>query len=93
MKFSIIFRSELLSGSKRFRSKVHRARAGASHLYGMAEIVCPGKRLGRVSEFQAGPGTYVRGDYIYAGVLGPKEEQKASADEGANGKPFIVVRI
>ena len=59
----------------------------------MAEIVCPGKRLGRVSEFQAGPGTYVRGDYIYAGVLGPKEEQKASADEGANGKPFIVVRI
>lgn len=54
----------------------------------MTEIVCPGKRLGRVSEFRAGPGTYVRGSYIYASVVGPKMEQ-AAADE--DGKPFIVV--
>jgi len=54
----------------------------------MTEVVCPGKRLGRVSEFRAGPGTYVRGSYIYASVVGPKMEQ-AAADE--DGKPFLVV--
>lgn len=54
----------------------------------MAEIVCPGKRLGRVGEFRAGPGTYVRGSYIFASVVGPKVEQ-AGADE--DGKPFLIV--
>ncbi|CAM9214859.1 unnamed protein product [Ectocarpus fasciculatus] len=54
----------------------------------MTEVVCPGKRLGRVSEFRAGPGTYVRGTYIYASVVGPKLEQVA-ADE--DGKPYLVV--
>lgn len=54
----------------------------------MTEVVCPGKRLGRASEFRAGPGTYVRGTYIYASVVGPKVEQ-AAADE--DGKPFLVV--
>ncbi len=54
----------------------------------MTEIVCPGKRLGRISEFRAGPGTYVRGSYIYASVVGPKTEQAAGDDDG---KPFIVV--
>lgn len=54
----------------------------------MAEVVCPGKRLGRASEFRAGPGTYERGTYIYASVVGPKVEQ-AAADE--DGKPFLVV--
>lgn len=53
----------------------------------MVEIVCPGKRLGRVGEFRAGPGTYVRGSYIYASVVGPKVEQ-AGADED---KPFLIV--
>lgn len=54
----------------------------------MAEIVCPGKRLGRVGEFRAGPGTYVRGSHIFASVVGPKVEQ-AGADE--DGKPFLIV--
>lgn len=54
----------------------------------MAEIVCPGKRLGRVGEFRAGPGTYVRGSYIFASVVGPKVEQ-AGANE--DGKPFLIV--
>ena len=56
----------------------------------MTEIVCPGKRLGRTSEFRAGPGTYVRGAHIYASVVGPRVEQ-AAADE--DGKPFLVVRV
>ena len=55
----------------------------------MTEIVCPGKRLGRVNEYRAGPGTYVRGAYIYASVLGPKEEQQA--DPGGDDKPFVMV--
>ena len=54
----------------------------------IAEIVCPGKRLGRVGEFRAGPGTYVRGSYIFASVVGPKVEQ-AGADE--DSKPFLIV--
>lgn len=54
----------------------------------MTEVVCPGKRLGRASEYRAGPGTYVRGTYIYASVVGPKLEQ-AAADE--DGKPYLVV--
>lgn len=55
----------------------------------MEEIVCPGKRLGRVSEFRAGPGTYVRGTYIYASVVGPKTVEQAAADEEM--KPFLMV--
>ncbi|CAN0518253.1 unnamed protein product, partial [Ectocarpus sp. 12 AP-2014] len=54
----------------------------------MTEVVCPGKRLGRASEYRAGPGTYVRGTYIYASVVGPKLEQ-AAADE--DGKPYLIV--
>lgn len=53
----------------------------------MTEIVCPGKRLGRVSQFRAGPGTYERGMYIFASVVGPKVEQRA--EDG--GKPFLIV--
>lgn len=53
----------------------------------MAEIVCPGKRLGRVSKFRAGPGTYEWGMYIFASVVGPKVEQAAEDGE----KPFLVV--
>lgn len=53
----------------------------------MADIVCPGNRLGRASDFQAGSGTYVRGMYIYASVVGPRQEQ-ASED---GGKPFLIV--
>lgn len=56
----------------------------------MTEVVCPGKRLGRTSEFRAGPGTYVRGTYIYASVVGPKEEQTAA---DTDGKPFLVVGV
>ncbi|CAN0048048.1 unnamed protein product [Ascophyllum nodosum] len=44
---------------------------------------------GRVNEYRAGPGTYVRGAYIYASVLGPKEEQQA--DPGGDDKPFVMV--
>ncbi|CAM9390265.1 unnamed protein product, partial [Hapterophycus canaliculatus] len=46
----------------------------------MSGVVCPGKRLGRVSDFRSGPGTYVRGTYIYASVVGPKEEQTAAEE-------------
>lgn len=56
----------------------------------MAEVVCPGKRLGRVSDFRSGPGTYVRGAYIFASVVGPKEEQPAAEGDGES-KPFLIV--
>lgn len=57
----------------------------------MTEIVCPGKRLGRVSDFRAGPGTYVRGAYIYASVVGPKTEQ--AGGEGVIEKPYLIVSV
>lgn len=53
----------------------------------MANTVCPGNRLGRVNDFRAGPGTYVRGTYIFASVVGPKLEQ--AAEDG--DKPFLIV--
>lgn len=53
----------------------------------MANIVCPGNRLGRVNDFRAGPGTYVRGTYIFASVVGPKLEQPAEDGD----KPFLIV--
>lgn len=57
----------------------------------MTEIVCPGKRLGRVSDFRAGPGTYERGAYIYASVVGPKTEQAGA--EGVIEKPYLIVSV
>lgn len=53
----------------------------------MADIVCPGNLLGRINDFRAGPGTYVRGTNIYASVVGPKQEHAAEDD----GKPYLVV--
>lgn len=57
----------------------------------MTEIVCPGKRLGRAGDFRAGPGTYVRGAYIYASVVGPKVEQADA--EGGVEKPYLIVSV
>ncbi|CAM9301914.1 unnamed protein product [Choristocarpus tenellus] len=52
------------------------------------EVVCPGSRLGRISDYRPGPGTYVRGTYILASVVGPKVVQ-----EGEDGSqlPFVMV--
>ncbi|CAG8510600.1 3435_t:CDS:2 [Paraglomus occultum] len=36
------------------------------------EIVTPGQRLGHAQDYAAGPGTYVRGDFLYASVVGVK---------------------
>ncbi|KAJ1927723.1 hypothetical protein IWQ60_002695 [Tieghemiomyces parasiticus] len=33
-------------------------------------VVTPGTRIGKAADFQAGPGTYVRDDHIYAATLG-----------------------
>ena len=36
------------------------------------EIVTPGQRLGHAQDYTAGTGTYVRGDFLYASVVGVK---------------------
>ena len=36
------------------------------------EIVTPGQRLGHAQDYTGGPGTYVRGDFLYASVVGVK---------------------
>jgi len=35
-----------------------------------ATIVTPGKKLGNVQEYNVGPGTYIRNNYIYSSTLG-----------------------
>lgn len=55
----------------------------------MQKMVCPGTRLGKASDFRAGPGTYERGMYIFASVVGPREEQ--AAEDGK--KPFLIVSL
>jgi len=33
-------------------------------------IVTPGKKLGTIQEYEVGPGTYIRNNYIYASTVG-----------------------
>jgi len=35
-------------------------------------LVTPGERLGHISEFTAGPGTYLKGGYIHSSIVGAK---------------------
>jgi exosome complex component CSL4 len=43
-----------------------------------AVVVCPGDRLGRSSQLSAGPGTYVRGGYLFASLVGSRVERDGS---------------
>lgn len=45
-------------------------------------IVTPGTKLGKTRDFASGPGSYVRGDFIYASLLGKKELVPAPAEGG-----------
>jgi exosome complex RNA-binding protein Csl4 len=55
----------------------------------MAQVVCPGDRLGRVSEFASGPGTYIRGAHVFASVVGPVLQQPG--DDSTAGLPMLMV--
>lgn len=33
-------------------------------------FVTPGKKLGSIQEYEVGPGTYIRNNYIYSSTLG-----------------------
>ncbi|CAB4396892.1 hypothetical protein RhiirA5_281770 [Rhizophagus irregularis] len=43
-------------------------------------IVTPGQRLGFAQDYVAGPGTYVRGNLLYASVVGMKRVSKQTAE-------------
>lgn len=43
-------------------------------------IVTPGQRLGFAQDYAAGPGTYVRGNLLYASVVGMKRVSKQTAE-------------
>ena len=50
------------------------------------EKVAPGQRIGSIEEFEAGPGSYQRGNYLYASLVGYKrvlsfENENESADD------------
>mmetsp|Transcript_29758 Transcript_29758/g.38455 ORF Transcript_29758/g.38455 Transcript_29758/m.38455 type:complete len:194 (-) Transcript_29758:483-1064(-) len=50
--------------------------------------VIPGDRLGKVDEYRSGSGTYVRGQHVYAGVVGPKTIVSVEED---GALPIITV--
>jgi exosome complex component CSL4 len=37
------------------------------------EFVTPGQRLGHEDEFASGPGTYVRGQHVFASLVGYRQ--------------------
>ena len=41
----------------------------------------PGQRVGSVEEFTSGPGTYVRGNYLYASLVGFRRVLSFDEDE------------
>ncbi|GMH39097.1 hypothetical protein BSKO_06995 [Bryopsis sp. KO-2023] len=53
----------------------------------MSSIVCPGDRLGLESELKAATGTYKRDGFVYASIVGRRQE--ISGEEGKN--PIISV--
>lgn len=63
----------------------------------MSTIVTPGRRLGLTQEYEAGPGTYVRGGMVYSSLLGvqrkqqPAEETKTEDSKDATSKPTLSV--
>ena len=50
-------------------------------------IVLPGQRLGSVSEYASGNGTYIREQHIYASLTGIKEARNSEED----GRPTMQV--
>jgi hypothetical protein len=44
-------------------------------------LVTPGERVGHISEFNAGSGTYVKGGYIHASIVGAKTVVKSTDSE------------
>lgn len=47
----------------------------------MAAAVIPGTRLGSISEFSAGDGTYVSGDDVIASVVGFQRVRNAETND------------
>lgn len=58
----------------------------------MSEIVVPGDRLGSVHEVSSGKGTYVRGNHVYASVLGVKTVTTPSQD-ASDGESLPCVSV
>jgi len=48
---------------------------------GKLTLVTPGERLGHVSEFNAGTGTYTKGGYIHASIVGAKSTASSTESE------------
>jgi len=53
------------------------------------QCVTPGQRLGHIDDFEAGEGTFQRGQHIYASVVGFKDVVMGEE----NQKPVINVTV
>ena len=58
----------------------------------MSEIVVPGDRLGSVHEVLSGKGTYVRGNHVYASVLGVKTASTPT-ETGSDGQTLPSISV
>jgi exosome complex component CSL4 len=61
-------------------------------IVGMAGAVCvvPGQRIGMISEYEAGFGSYVRGNYIYSALAGYKRDITFPEESGAEVRCAIT---
>lgn len=50
------------------------------------DVLCvtPGQRVGPINEFEGGPGTYQRGNYIYSSLVGYKRVLHLDQDDSSD---------
>lgn len=56
-----------------------------------AALVIPGDKIGTLSQFESGNGTYIRGDDIIASLVGSIKSSDSTSTSAASSKPVLSV--